>query len=212
MVGVATERRPVERFEVVTYETASRNGEPMKMLATYFNSEGRNAGRPNVTNRMCTAHLKIKARQYYAKSLGWGNDWTNVIGLRADEERRVAKSKDSGDPWDNCWPLHAAGITAHDVVAWWKQQDFDLQLPVDVRGVSAEGNCDLCFLKHPGKKVSIIRVTPCKADWWIAMEEEFGALFRNDQPNYAALKVMAEQPQLFDIDFGEDADTCACTD
>lgn len=183
---------PTQRFRVVTYETAKRDGEVFEAFIKWLGQC------PHVTDRACTSHMKIKVRQYWAKSIGWGNDWTCYLGLRADEPERVAKSMASKDPWDKEWPLYRAGISVYDVVQSWKQQPFDLQLPVDSRGVSAGGNCNLCFLKNEKKIISLIRKDPQSADWWARMELEQASLFRMDRPNYSALKVIATQPQLFE--------------
>ena len=42
--------------------------------------------------------LKIKIMRDYARSLGWEH-WTNAVGLRFDEPRRVARIKNQRDRW-----------------------------------------------------------------------------------------------------------------
>jgi len=59
----------------------------------------------------------------------------------------------------------AAGMVKQsDVQAFWQAQPFDLGLH------SADGNCDLCFLKKRQSRARLIRRNPSSADWWIEQE------------------------------------------
>ena len=111
---------PKERFRVVNFETASRNGEP------FFDSINQN-GKPYLPNpvaRICTINMKIRVIDHYLKSLGWKyNENMDWVGIRADEQRRAAKIDRSRTP------LVAAGITKEHVGAFWKSHPFDLKLP-----------------------------------------------------------------------------------
>jgi 3'-phosphoadenosine 5'-phosphosulfate sulfotransferase (PAPS reductase)/FAD synthetase len=127
------------RFRVVDHATASRDGEPFEALIRKKNYL------PNPVTRFCTVELKIRVMRDYARSLGW-ESWTNVLGLRSDEPRRVAKIKHNRDRWENAAPLADAGVTKREVAAFWGRQDFDLALP-NVDGKTPHGNCDACFLK-----------------------------------------------------------------
>ena len=49
---------------------------------------------PTRSRRFCTTMLKIRVMRDYARSLGWEH-WTNAVGLRADEARRVARTQES---------------------------------------------------------------------------------------------------------------------
>ncbi|MFN9110252.1 MAG: Nin-like protein, partial [Bacteroidota bacterium] len=77
---------PQGRWAQVTYETASRKGEPFKALIDakkYL---------PNPVTRFCTTELKIRPIKYFCQQrMGW-DEWFSVIGLRADEPRRVSRS------------------------------------------------------------------------------------------------------------------------
>lgn len=74
------------RFRRVDHNTASRNGEPYAAVIE------RKQFLPNPVMRFCTAHLKVKPMQAYARHvLGWKR-WHSVIGLRFDEPRRVEKN------------------------------------------------------------------------------------------------------------------------
>ena len=87
------------KFRIVDRATASQNGEPFEALV----KERRYL--PNPVTRFCTTTLKIRVMRDYARSIGWEH-WTNAIGLRADEARRVAKIKDQRERWETVAPLH----------------------------------------------------------------------------------------------------------
>jgi len=198
------------KFEVVTFETASRNGEPFEALIRKRNYL------PNPVTRFCTIDLKIRPIGRYLLSLGMADTKTeaenmSMIGMRADEQRRAAKIADKSRI-----PLVTAGITKEDVGAFWKAQPFDLGLPNN-NGVTMEGNCDLCFLKGGAQILSLIAAKPVRAVWWAKIEalalasKPSGAHFRTDRPSYAQmLKFAADQTDMFDKN--EEAISCFCGD
>ena len=199
-----------DRFKIVDFDTASRNGEPFFELIDQNGSPYL----PNPVARICTAKLKIRAIHAYLKSLGWEhNENMDWIGIRADEPRRAAKVEKERVP------LFVDGITKHDVGRFWSEQSFDLKLP-NMNGVTMHGNCDLCFLKPTHQIVSLIKEKPERADWWIKMEAHAqtsdktfgdGARFRKDRPSYADLKKFAiSQTDMFDTT--EEAIPCFCGD
>ena len=146
-------------FKRVTFETASRDGEPFEALIKKRNYL------PNPVTRFCTAELKIRTIHKYLKSLGWShNEEMDWIGMRADEQRRAAKIKDKSRI-----PLVAAGVTKETVGEFWRSQSFDLELP-NINGVTYHGNCDLCFLKGGAQVLSLIAEKPQRGIWWAKME------------------------------------------
>lgn len=201
-------------FEVVTFETASRNGEPFEALIKKKNYL------PNPVARFCTVDLKILTFERYIKSIGW-TDWDNMIGIRADEPRRVAKIRanpsDGRKGVSRYMPLADAGIKKEDVSHFWKSQDFDLELP-NINGVTYHGNCDLCFLKGASQLMSLIAEKPERAIWWAAQEGTItnahikdGGLFRKDRPSYSEmLKYSEQQSDMFGMD--DEAIACFCGD
>lgn len=193
-----------DRWKAVNFETASRNGEPFAELIR------RATHPPTVVTRMCTAELKTKPIHAHMRSLGFGlpRQFITVAGIRSDEPRRVAKMRKRQDI-EFALPLADAGETKETVAAFWQSMPFDLALP-SFNGETLQGNCDLCYLKSTAKMLRIIREEPFRADWWIA-QEAGGKLFRIDRPNYAALKVIALQPQ-FDFEPQEESLPCECTD
>lgn len=205
--------QPKDRWRVVTYETASRNGEPFAAVIQ------RKGYLPNPMTRFCSSEMKIKAMHRYIRhTFGWDR-WTAVIGFRADEPARVAKlSIPSSDRDERVAPLARVGVTAADVGRFWEANDFDLRLP-NHGGITKHGNCDLCHLKRADQVFSLIREKPSRAIWWIEQEAKMqgktksidGAVFRADRPSYAEMYRMAtEHGEMFPYD--EALQDCACTD
>jgi len=65
------------RFKRVTFETASRNGEPFEELIK------KRQYLPNPVTRFCTAELKIRTINKYLRSVGWidhteTEDWIGI--------------------------------------------------------------------------------------------------------------------------------------
>lgn len=184
-----------ERFEEVGFNSASRFGEPFEGL---IRCKGYT---PNAVTRFCTSELKVRVMKWFMQSLGHKN-WTNVIGLRADEPRRVARSRvKPKEPWVNSMPLDDAGITNRMVRAFWAQQDFDLQL------LPFEGNCDGCFLKARPKLLETERTKPGTLQWWSDMEEGPGKGRFVTEYSYAELiRAARNQGDLFRGAFDDDPD------
>lgn len=201
---------PKQRWCLVHFETASRRGEPFSALMN------RKGYLPNPVTRFCTSELKVRPMRDFAQAQGWEH-WTNVIGLRADEPRRVARSRDNREAWDNAMPLAAAGVTKRDVQAFWSRQNFDLYLP-NINGTTPLGNCDLCFLKSAATIQGIMRDSPTLANWWIKAEAEAraskpsGARFRQDRPSYAAMLDAVQRQQVFDFGNRDELVDCFCGD
>ena len=202
-----------DRWRLVDFDTASRNGEPFEALIRKRNYL------PNPVARFCTVELKVRAIHRYLKTIGW-TEWDSMLGIRADEPRRLAKigNQDYGKHEEKCAPLGQAGITKEDVGAFWRAQPFDLSLPNN-NGVTMHGNCDLCFLKGGSQILSLITEKPERAVWWANMEtlalalasKPSGAVFRSDRPSYASmLQYSKDQRNMFDPN--EEAIACFCGD
>lgn len=153
-------------FEVVSHNSAARDGEPFEAMVAWRRFL------PNQHARTCTTNLKVRPAGKYLRSLGWDR-WTAAIGIRADEAHRAARSRPK-ERYTHWRPLVDAGVSKHDVVAWWKRQPFDLRLPV-IGGKSALGNCDGCFLKSEAHLAMLAREYPDRAAWWERMEAENAA-------------------------------------
>jgi 3'-phosphoadenosine 5'-phosphosulfate sulfotransferase (PAPS reductase)/FAD synthetase len=194
---------------VVNYETASRNGEPFERLVK------KRRYLPNVMSRFCTAELKVRRIRDYLRSQSL-EDWTQFIGIRGDEPRRAVKMHGKKDEGHEMYlPMYLDGTTKEDVHKFWQEQPFDLALYSN-DGTTDFGNCDICFLKGGKKKMSLIRERPDLAEWWAEMEETMAdftgagtaAYFRNDQPSYRTMQVIATDQHM--MDFGEDNETIPC--
>lgn len=171
----------------VDFETASRKGEPFDHLLSVRNYL------PSPVQRFCTSELKIRRIVEHANYHGIEHDF-HIVGIRADERRRAAKilAGDKDEGHIRIIPLYDAGVTKEEVGDFWKNQDFDLELPNN-NGTTDWGNCDLCMLKGMKKKLSIIREQPELADWWIEKEEQYSRFFRKDEPSYRDKKRIALQ-------------------
>jgi len=201
------DERPVYRTKEVNYETASRKGEPFEALIQ------RRKMLPNPVMRMCTQELKMNVMKRFMKEKGH-KEWTNVVGLRYDEPRRVAKQNRQNDSnanaWDSVCPLYQDKITVKEILEFWQKNNFDLKLTSE-NGQTTAGNCDLCYLKGTKTLTKIIKEKPDLADWWIAQEEKIDATFRKDG-SYINLvdltKLEDKQIELFD----DDSRSCFCHD
>ena len=199
--------------KVVDYNSASRNGEPFSLLIESKKYT------PNPVARFCTQDLKVNRQIEFMKSEF--DYWTAFIGIRADETRRAAKIHNKQiKTQDQYCPLYVDGIIKEDVSRFWANSPFDLELPA-LNGATIWGNCDLCFLKGYGAKLSIIRERPDLAEWWIDQESKMDqrtdkkhkglSYFSKDQPSYSEMKIIASsQEQLFDYD--DQSIPCFCGD
>lgn len=201
----------VGKFDIVSHNSASRNGEPFTRL------NDAKGFLPNPVARLCTVNLKIRTTISYLKSLGW-DYWDNAIGLRADEPRRVAKLKGDTSRETPLCPMYHAGVTKATVGEFWKNQPFDLRLP-NINGKTPFGNCDMCFLKSFPTLMGIMRDKPHLATWWIEQEStarnsaKEGATFRKDRPSYAQmLKQSQDQPDMLSPEENESMIDCFCSD
>ena len=200
-----------DRWKIVTYETASRNGEPFEAVIRKKNYL------PNPVTRFCTIEMKIRTIANYLLSIGMcetrsEGEYMSWVGIRADEPRRAAKiSRDRT-------PLVVAGVGKQEVGDFWKAQSFDLELP-NFNGVTYHGNCDLCFLKGESQTRSLIAEKPERAIWWARMEalalalasRPDGARFRKDRDSYQAMMDYAKN-QMPMFDNPDESIACFCGD
>lgn len=189
-------------YIVASHETASRNGEPFAALIR------RKHYLPNPMARFCTSDLKVKPMTAYMR-LAVGDDFSTVMGIRADEPRRVSRIR-SDVSRDLEIPLADAGVTRDHVLAWWKSQPFDLRLPNDD---PAFGNCDMCFLKGRSRIERVMREEPSRAEWWVNQEDATNATFRKDRPTYRQMMTqLTVQGELFCNQEDDQTLPCDCTE
>ena len=185
------------KFKVVNFKTASRDGEPFEALIR------KRKYLPNPVARFCTGELKVLTIERYFKSID-KPEFETMVGLRADEPRRAAKMRES-----KLIPLFDAGVTQQIVQEFWRSHTFNLGLAFR-DGVTASGNCDLCFLKGPHQIFSLIQEKPERAVWWAKMEETIGT-FRSDRPSYASmLQYSKDQTDFFNPN--DESIACFCGD
>lgn len=135
------------RHKVVTFEKASRNGEPFE---EYIKKEGLTGP----SNPGCTTRLKeLPMSSYLKRELGWSGYWT-AIGIRADEIDRVSEKRIEKK---FVYPLVDAGWTKEDVKAECASWPFDL----DLKG-EHYGNCTWCWKKSLRKLMTL-----AKDDVWL---------------------------------------------
>ena len=189
------EYRPNNKFAIVNYETASRNGEPYSYLIDHNKKF-----LPNLFARYCTDQLKIRTLNRYIKSEGIKN-FVAYNGIRYDEPQRWAKAKNLPDYYDVEMPLIKWKVTKQDVLDWWSKQEFDLKIEEPL------GNCDCCFLKGKNKLIEIYNQNPKAFDWWIEQEDKLNARFKKDYSYRDIARIAKENPNLFDGDVSFD---CFC--
>lgn len=166
--GVVGKLRQRVFAEEVSHNSAARNGEPFDALLTAKGLV------PDPFRRFCTVELKIRTVQRWIKAELFWRKWANVVGLRADEMSRVQK-KAAADikakaPYVSVMPLADAGIEKIDVLRFWRDQPFDLELKGE-----HEGNCDGCFVKTKSALSRMFQDYPDRMDWWTRKESEGGS-------------------------------------
>lgn len=150
---VVHEKRKGTKYKVVTFETASRNGEPFQEVIKKY-------GLPSKLYRHCTRELKEVPIHKFAKEHFGSKDYKTALGIRADEQHRI-----SSNP-AYIYPLDVLQLDEKFIRKWWDKQSFDLELK------DYQGNCDLCFLKSVRKKLTILTETPNLSEWWDKQEKE----------------------------------------
>ena len=128
-------------------------------------------------------------------------EYVSLIGLRADEPRRVARvlarnGLDTDDPERSkremtegeivCTPLSDAGVTNEDVLDFWAAREWQLALPAEAN----LSNCVYCFMKGTNAIPNVRRDvamadavlpealrsvpgTPSDIRWWVDLEERY---------------------------------------
>lgn len=160
---VHPESRVGTTHKVVTFETASRNGEPYEAVIQKY-------GIPNMKAPMCTRELKQRPMVSYLRNeLGWeAGSYDTAIGIRADEAHRRGDNhlKDR-----IIYPLlDALPTTKPQVNLHWSQKPFRLQL------AGYQGNCKWCWKKSMRKLLTIMEESPEAFDFPERMEGIYGTV------------------------------------
>lgn len=150
--------------KIVTYETASRKGEPFEALI-------KRLGIPCSEAPFCSDQLKRKSIESYCNSIGWKVGTYDVaIGIRVDEPKRYLTKKGIRKvkkcrllPLVDLFP-----ITKEWVINWWNTNTFNLDIHVD------DGNCDNCWKKAFSVLGRNAIRKPHSFNWWSEMTDRYG--------------------------------------
>jgi len=145
---------------IVTFETASRQGEPFEEVIKKY-------GIPNQAFPHCTRELKLMPMRSYLRSLGWSSGtYVSAVGIRSDEIKRKRSDANVAGivyPMADWFP-----ITKPEINDWWEEQSFNLGIE-DYRG-----NCKWCWKKSTTKIVRIAKETPEVFEFPSRMERLYG--------------------------------------
>lgn len=158
--AVVNERGEGTGHRVVSFDTASRQGEPFEAVIAKY-------GIPNQAYPHCTRELKLAPMLSYIASLGWKpGSYDTAIGIRADEIDRIAADAKAKRL---IYPLVGdVEMTKPRINTWWQQQPFRLQLK------GYEGNCKWCWKKSLRKHLTLLSEHPDWYDFPERMEADHG--------------------------------------
>lgn len=108
---------------------------------------------------------------------------------------------------------HAAGRSGNHEAGRARVLEVAAALPVDAKGDTIGGNCDLCYLKGKAKKIALVRQQPSSIGWWLLQEDRTGATFRPHGDTYQRLHLTAfadDGGRVCEID--DDLGDCFCHD
>ena len=145
--------------KVVNFKTASRDGKPFEDVIKKY-------GIPWSKASHCTRELKEYPIRSYLRELGLSNgDYKMAIGIRADEFDRMSAR---ADEYGLIYPLVKWHISKQDILDWWEDQEFDLEIPEHF------GNCVWCWKKSDKKLMTVMVEHPEAFDFPEKMEKKYG--------------------------------------
>jgi len=151
-------QRKANTHKLVSYETACRDG-------YLFEEMVKKHGIPNMAFPHCTRELKLSPIKSYINSIGYKlSDGEMAIGIRSDEIRRV---REDAEKVSIIYPLVEMGIDKTDVLNFWSEQSFDLDI------LEHQGNCKWCWKKSEKKHMRIISENPEYYDVPRMLEEKY---------------------------------------
>ncbi|MFT4168513.1 MAG: phosphoadenosine phosphosulfate reductase family protein [Dysgonomonas sp.] len=192
---VNPEKRKATTFKVVSFKSASRNGEPFESVIKKY-------GIPNVKFLHCTRELKERPIHKYIRSLGWINYYT-AIGIRVDEIDRVNRNYKKQR---FIYPLiNMISTNKADINYFWNNQEFRLNLK------SFEGNCDLCYKKSDRKLLTLLSENEDIYRWWYNMEKNYRRLGNNQGRFFRKNRSVIDLLRLSKSGFIPSVDESICT-
>lgn len=158
--AVVHDDRKGSTHKVVSYETASRQGQPFEHVIKKY-------GIPNKAYPHCNRELKLNPmKSFIENDIGWeAGEWNPCVGIRADEADRA-----TGGKRGIYYPLVKAFVRKRDVLEFWKSQDFDLYIP------EHKGNCLECHKKSDRKLYTLAKRHPEYFDWARRMEQKYSMI------------------------------------
>lgn len=195
--------RRLRYAEVVSHNSASRDGEPFDLLL-----ESKRIV-PDRSRRFCTEQLKVNTISRHLMSLGWKR-WLNVVGFRADEGQRIDDKrlyeKEHPGPFKSVFPLADAGIQEFEILKAWRSGFFGFDLALDADGDG--GNCDGCFMHSADKIARMFKKYPERMDWWVQTENRLGTKTMRPERSYEEIRRVALDQGSFEWSDKEDGAGC----
>ena len=154
-------KRKSSTYNIVTYETASRDGSIFREMVSKY-------GIPNRTSPHCTRELKERPIKALGNAIFGRGQYFTAIGIREDEFDRMNEDKESKK---YLYPLISKDFTPQTkkkINSFWAAMPFRLNLK------GYEGNCKVCWKKHFHKLYQIAKESPVRFDTFKAIELEFG--------------------------------------
>lgn len=152
--------------KIVDFQTATRN-------RSLFESMVKKYGISNKAYPHCNRELKQRVIESWRRD----NDLTKceyAIGLRADEFDRM---NPRASERNIVYPLIGMKYsTKPEIIHWWKQQAFDLQVPEHY------GNCVTCWKKSARKQLTIAKNTPEYFDDFNYLEQNYACSGAGGKP------------------------------
>lgn len=172
-------------FNTVSFDTASRNGEPFEEMISVL-------GVPCSEAPFCSDQLKRKPINAFMKSIGW-KGFYKAIGIRLDEIDRVNPNYKKERI---IYPLISEFRADQKVVdSFFGKSLVKLSIPPNM------GNCDACWKKSFKTLVQIAKDKPGTFDWWEAMARKYSENNRTGGPTnfYREGKSVADIFKMKDI-------------
>lgn len=157
-------------FEIVDFNTASRDGEPFEQVIKKY-------GIPNQAFPHCTRELKLQPIRKFAKYF-FNDEYFTAVGIRSDEADRISKDARKNKI---IYPLINRNYipkTKQEINFYWSKMPFRLNLK------GYQGNCKWCWKKSLRKLQKIAFNNPEYFEFPRKMEELYGdskyTFFRNN--------------------------------
>ena len=142
---VDPEQRKGTKHRITDFATACRDGSLFENVVAKY-------GITNKNFPHCNRELKLRPMTSYLRSIGWeAGSYDTAIGIRADELDRV---NPRFRELRLSYPLVIWGVRRPEIISWWKQQPFDLEVPEHF------GNCKWCWKKSLRKLLTIAKEAP----------------------------------------------------